>query len=402
MKEIRAIKLIGDSDYFLLFMFRKNLLLSHIDWFLLLALAPISGAGLVAMNSFTGANLFFEKQIIWLSVSVIIFFIASFIDWRFLRRTDVLVSLFVMTVILLVSVKFLGIRVNGSESWFRFGGVSFQPSDFAKLVLIVILAKYFSRRHIEIANFRHILVSGFYAFVLFILIFLHPDLGSAMILFFIWLGMVLVSGISKKHLLVVFLSGLIIFSALWVFVFADYQKQRIITFVNPLTDVRGAGYNAFQSVIAIGSGGIFGKGVGYGTQSRLNFLPEYQTDFIFAAFAEEWGFVGATIILLLYLFIIWRIIRVALLGATNFEVLFGFGVAIYFLCHITINIGMNIGLLPVTGITLPFISYGGSHLVVEFLALGILMGMRRYARPIQKELGKNEVVGVTDNLGEYN
>lgn len=384
-------------EFSIIFMFRKNLLFSHIDWLLLLALVPILGAGLVTMKSFVGVSPFFEKQLIWISVSIAVFFVASFIDWRFLRRTDVLVFLFLVTALLLISVKFLGIRVNGSESWFRFGGVSFQPSDIAKVVLVIILSKYFSRRHIAIANFRHIIVSGLYALILFTLVFLHPDLGSAMILFFVWLGMVLVSGISKKHLAVVFLTGAVVFVGLWFFVFAEYQKQRIITFLNPLTDIRGAGYNAFQSVIAIGSGGFFGKGVGYGTQSRLNFLPEYQTDFIFAAFAEEWGFVGATTILLLYLFVIWRIIRVALLGATNFEILFGLGVAIYFLCHITINIGMNLGLLPVTGITLPFMSYGGSHLLAEFLALGILMGMRRYARPMHKEVGKNEIVGVTNN-----
>ena len=352
----------------------------------------------MTMNSFVGVSPFFEKQLIWISVSIAVFFVASFIDWRFLRRTDVLVFLFIVTALLLISVKFLGVRVNGSESWFRFGGVSFQPSDIAKVVLIIILSKYFSRRHIAIANFRHIIVSGLYALVLFILVFLHPDLGSAMILFFVWLGMVLVSGISKKHLVVVFLTGAVVFAGLWSFVFAEYQKQRIVTFLNPLTDVRGAGYNAMQSVIAIGSGGLFGKGVGYGTQSRLNFLPEYQTDFVFAAFAEEWGFVGATAILFLYLFVLWRIIKIALLGATNFEILFGLGVAIYFLCHITINIGMNLSLLPVTGITLPFMSYGGSHLLSEFLALGILTGMRRYARPMHKEVGRNEIVGVGSRL----
>jgi rod shape determining protein RodA len=376
---------------------RGNLLPAHIDWLLLLALVPILGVGLVTMNSFVGVNTFFEKQIIWLVIAVAIFFIASFVDWRFLRRTDILVFLFIATVLLLVAVKFLGVKVNGSESWFRIGGIFFQPSDIAKVVLIIILAKYFSRRHIEIANFRHIIVSGFYALVLFTLVFLHPDLGSAVILFFIWLGMVLVSGISKKHLAVVFLMGIMVFTALWTFVFAEYQKQRIITFLHPLTDVRNSGYNAFQSVIAIGSGGLFGKGVGYGTQSRLNFLPEYQTDFIFAAFAEEWGFAGAAIILLLYLFVVWRIIRIALVGATNFEVLFGLGVAVYFICHIMINVGMNLSLLPVTGITLPFMSYGGSHLVAEFLSLGILMGMRRYARPMHKDAGRNEIVGVTDD-----
>jgi rod shape determining protein RodA len=294
----------------------------------------------------------------------------------------------------MLAVKIFGVNVHGSESWFRIGGISFQPSDLAKLVLLLILSKYFSRRHIEIANFKHIIVSGLYAFVFFALIFFQPDFGSAMTIFFIWLGMVLISGISKKHLFFVFVSGLAVFAFLWAFVFVDYQKQRIATFVNPMADVRGAGYNAFQSVIAIGSGDLLGKGVGYGTQSRLNFLPEYETDFIFAAFAEEWGFVGVTMLIGLYIFALWRIIKNAMVGATNFEIFFGLGVAIYFLCHMTINIGMNLGLLPIAGITLPFMSYGGSHLIVEFFAVGILMGMRRYRRVMHKDLGKNEVVGV--------
>ena len=176
--------------------------------------------------------------------------------------------------------------------------------------------------------------------------------------------------------------------------FEDYQKQRIVTFIHPLTDIQGAGYNAYQSTIAVGSGQIFGKGVGYGTQSKLRFLPEYETDFIFAAFAEEWGFVGVTILLTLYGVVLSRILQIAIRGASNFETFFGLGVAILFISHIIIHIGMNIGLLPVTGTTIPFMSYGGSHLVTEFAALGILMGQRKYSRPTHAEAGKNELVGV--------
>jgi rod shape determining protein RodA len=376
-------------------MLKRISFFSNIDWWLFFSLILISFAGLTTMNSFTGvSNSSFDKQIVWLIISVAFFLGASFIDWRFIRRTNILVWLFVITIVLMLAVKLFGVNVHGSESWFRIGGISFQPSDLAKLVLLLILSKYFSRRHIEIANFKHIIVSGLYAFVFFALIFFQPDFGSAMTIFFIWLGMVLISGISKKHLFFVFVSGLAVFAFLWAFVFVDYQKQRIATFVNPMADVRGAGYNAFQSVIAIGSGDLLGKGVGYGTQSRLNFLPEYETDFIFAAFAEEWGFVGVTMLIGLYIFALWRIIKNAMVGATNFEIFFGLGVAIYFLCHMTINIGMNLGLLPIAGITLPFMSYGGSHLIVEFFAVGILMGMRRYRRVMHKDLGKNEVVGV--------
>jgi rod shape determining protein RodA len=206
--------------------------------------------------------------------------------------------------------------------------------------------------------------------------------------------MVLISGISKKHLLAVFLIGIVSFSGLWLYVFRDYQKARIETFIHPLADIHGAGYNAYQSTIAVGSGEVLGKGIGYGTQSKLNFLPEYQTDFIFAAFAEEWGFVGVLILLFLYGVIIWRILLSAMHGSSNFEILYGTGIAILLMTHLVVNVGMNIGLLPVTGVTIPFMSYGGSHLVTEFTAIGILMGMRRYRRPVHRDLMKNEFVGI--------
>jgi len=208
------------------------------------------------------------------------------------------------------------------------------------------------------------------------------------------LGMVLVSGISKKHLLAVFLASVVVFGGLWMFAFEPYQKSRIINFIHPLADIRGTGYNAYQSTIAVGSGEIFGKGIGYGTQSKLQFLPEYQTDFMFAAFAEEWGFAGVMILFLLYGIIFFRILSIAFKGSGNFEILFGIGLCILFLVHTIIHIGMNIGLLPVTGNTLPFMSYGGSHLLTEFLGLGILMGMKGGARTVHKEIASNEMVGI--------
>ncbi|MEK7552577.1 MAG: FtsW/RodA/SpoVE family cell cycle protein, partial [Patescibacteria group bacterium] len=228
----------------------------------------------------------------------------------------------------------------------------------------------------------------------FILILLQPDFGSAVIIATIWLGMIMVSGVSKKHLLVVLAVALVSLGFLWLSVFTPNQKNRIISFVHPLADVRGAGYSAFQSMIAVGSGQWFGRGVGFGTQSRLNFLPEYQTDFIFAAFAEEWGFVGTLIYFILFGLVIWQIIQTARRGATNFETLYAVGLAVFLMSHFTINVGMNIGLLPVTGLTLPFTSYGGSHLLTEFLGLGILLGMRRYARAAHRDDLKNEFLGI--------
>lgn len=366
----------------------------HIDWLLLACLAPILGAGLITMKSFIGDTSFFTQQIIWISVSFVAFLFASFFDFQFLKKTKVLASIYVFFLFILLLLFIVGSTNKGATSWFNLGAFSFQPVDFVKLVVIIMLAKYFSRRHVEIGNIKHILVSALYAGVPFILVFLQPDFGSAIIILMIWLGMALVSGISKKHLAMVFGAGAIAFSVLWFFVFQDYQKARIENFLNPLADIQGTGYNAYQSTIAVGSGQFYGKGVGYGTQSRLKFLPEYETDFIFAAFSEEWGFVGSMTILLLYVLVIWRILRLSIYGATNFETLFGVGIAIMFMSHIIINIGMNIGLMPVTGITLPFMSYGGSHILMSFIALGILTGMNRYRRTIHRDDMRHEFLGI--------
>lgn len=364
-----------------------------IDWVLFLATLPLLGAGLVTMNSFVGDGNFFVKQLIWIVISIALFFALSFVDFRFLRKTWVSVAFFAGSCVTLVVLFAIGKVTQGAISWFHLGALSFQPSDPIKLVLIIILAKYFSRRHIEIANIKHILVSGFYALIIFTLVIIQPDFGSAIIIFFIWLGMVLVSGISKKHLLGMALVGAIAFIGLWNFGFQDYQKNRIKTFIDPFSDIHGTGYNAYQSTIAVGSGQFLGKGVGYGTQSRLKFLPEYQTDFVFAAYAEEWGFVGVIILFGLFGVVVWRIMRTSMRGATNFEILFGSGVAILIIVHFVINVGMNIQLLPVTGTTLPFLSYGGTHLLTEFTGLGILMGMRRYRRVAHKDATKNEFIG---------
>jgi rod shape determining protein RodA len=365
---------------------------SGIDWILFLSTLPLLGAGLVTMNSFTGDSTLFFKQLSWICVSIIVFFGLSLVDFRFLRKTWVSVTLFFSSCAVLSLLFIVGRVVKGAVSWFHIGVLSFQPSDAIKIVILIILAKYFSRRHMEIANIRHILVSGFYVFVIFALVMIQPDFGSAIIIFFLWLGMVLVSGISKKHLLALGMIGLVSFILLWNFGFKEYQKNRIMNFINPMADIHGSGYNAYQSTIAVGSGQFWGKGVGYGTQSRLKFLPEFQTDFIFAAYAEEWGFAGVIILFSMFGILVWRIIVNSLYGETNFEILFGLGVAILIITHFIINIGMNIQLLPVTGTTLPFLSYGGTHILTEFTGLGILMGMRRYRRVAHKDEVNKEFI----------
>lgn len=366
----------------------------NIDWVLVAALVPILAAGVITMSSFGAETSYLLKQSIWIVVAFGVLFILAGVDAQVFKKAGTLVWLFLFGTGLLLVIFLIGHTAKGATSWLDFGGFSLQPADPMKLVLILVLSKYLSRRHIEIANLKHIFISFAYFFIPFVLVFLQPDFGSAMILGAIWLGMMFVSGISKKHLLTLFAVGLVAFGALWGFVFKPYQKARVINFVNPMADIRGSGYNVYQSVIAVGSGQVLGKGVGYGTQSRLNFLPEYKTDFIFAAFAEEWGLVGCIILLTCFGIVMWRILKIGMLGSSNFEILFALGVSIFFMSHIIVNVGMNIGIMPVTGIALPFMSYGGSHLLTEFAALGILMSMRGYNRSIHRDDTKHEFLGL--------
>ena len=348
------------------------------DPVLFLSVIGLSLMGLVTMYSHVGDNGYFDRQILWISAATVALFIAMIPDYRFLRTGNLAFFSYLTTIFLLLLVLVIGEVTLGAQSRFDFGFFSLQPSDPAKLILIIVLAKYFAKRHEMIGDFKHIIVSGIYALGIFGLVFIQPDFGSAIILFFVWLGMVLVSGIKVTHLLTVFTLGAVVLGLMWQFVFFDYQKERIVSFLDPLSDIQGAGYNAYQSTVAIGSGELFGKGIGYGTQSKLLFLPEYETDFIFAAFAEEWGLVGVVLLFLLFSLVVWRLLVHAVNGATNFERLFAAGVCILFVAHFFVHIGMNIGLLPVTGTTIPFLSYGGSHLLTEFLAIGMVMGMRRY------------------------
>jgi len=365
-----------------------------IDWILFLATIPLLVAGLISMRSFGGeSDYYFTRQLFWIGISFFVFFAFSLVDWRFLRKSELLAGFFVLMSFFLAALLVFGHTVKGAASWFDLGFFSIEPVDPLKIVVILILAKYFSRRHIEIANIRHIILPSLYVFIPAFLVFLQPDFGSFIIIFLIWLGMMLMSGINKKHLLAIFLIVIVTLASAWFFVFKPYQKARILTFVDPARDTRGAGYNALQSMIAVGSGRFFGKGIGFGSQSRLEFLPEHQTDFVFAAFAEEWGFVGALFVFLFYGIIIWRIFRIAALGRSNFESLYGIGTAIFLMAHFFVNVGMNIGIMPITGTTLPFLSYGGSHMLTVYAALGILMGMRRYSRHTHPDDAETEFLG---------
>ena len=353
--------------------------IKNIDYVLFFSLIPLLSAGLITMKSLgEGGDYFFNRQLVWIIVSFAVFFLMSLADWRFLRKGNLLLIFYFFGLIFLFLLLLSGKTTRGTASWFDFYAFSLAPAEPMKIMVILILAKYFARRHVAIAQIRHILISAVFAALPAVLIFLQPDFGSAFIFIFIWVGMVMVSGISKKHLAMVAAAGLIAGLIGWNFLLAPYQQARISSFLYS-QDLKGAGYNADQSKIAVGSGRLLGKGIGEGTQSRLEFLPEHETDFIFAAFAEEWGFIGVLFLFIFFTIVLWRILKIAFLGQTNFERLFSLGLATLIFAHFFINVGMNIGLLPVTGITLPFMSYGGSAMAALFGALGILESMRRYS-----------------------
>ncbi len=363
------------------------------DWTLLLPALTLSLLGILTMSTFGQGASLAPRQFLVLIVAVAVYLILSALDMRFIRRTPVVMTLYTLSFVLLALLLFLAHPVLGARAWFSFGLVSFQPADLGKLALLAVLAKYLSRRHVEIGDFRHIIVSGAYMLGLGVLILVEPDMGNTIVFGTLWLGMMLVSGISKKHLAVLGIIGCVIASVLWFEGLKPYQRTRIVSFVNPASDIHGSGYNAYQAKIAVGSGELFGKGIGYGTQSKLRFLPEYQTDFIFAAFAEEWGFIGVILLLLVYGLLFMRLVQIARVAATNFDAFFTLGAVMLFAAHVALHIGISLGLLPVTGTTIPFMSSGGSHLVLEFAALGIITSLARQGRSAARDSSANEYLG---------
>jgi rod shape determining protein RodA len=364
-----------------------------LDWTVLLPALALALVGILTMSTFGQGSSLAPRQLLWLLLSVVAYFVVSSLDMRFIRRTPVVMTLYITSVVLLVLLLLVADPVMGARAWFTFGPISFQPADLAKLALLVLLAKYLSRRHVEIGDFRHIMVSGAYALTLILLIIIEPDMGNAIIFSALWLGMMFISGISKKHLLLLGAGALIVASLLWFEGLKPYQRARIVSFVNPVSDIHGAGYNAYQAKIAVGSGEVFGKGVGYGTQSKLRFLPQYQTDFIFAAFAEEWGFAGVVLLLSLYSLLFIRLGQIARAAATNFDAFFTLGVLILLAAHVVIHTGISLGLLPVTGTTIPFMSSGGSHLMLEFVALAIVASLARHGRGATRDMSRHEYLG---------
>ena len=350
--------------------------LRRFDWWLLAASIPLVVFGLLAMKrlgpSSAEGDYFFSRQFLWFFVGMAAFVGAACFDVKRFEKRIIFLLLLWGASVALAALLFFAEPVRGVKSWFTIGSFSFEPVEPIKLALILILAKYFSRRHIEITRWRHIFISAFYAAIPLILVIRQPDFGSAFILFTLWAGMTLFSGVSIRQLAWLSAGAVFLFAAFWFSLFAPYQKERIVSFFDPLRDPAGAGYQTLQAKIAIGSGGLYGKGLGHGTQSRLHFLPESQTDFIFAAFAEEWGFFGISVLFLCFGILFWRFARAGIRARANFERLFIFGVLLFFFTQIAIHVGMNLGMFPITGIGLPFMSYGGSLLVTSFAALGLV------------------------------
>ncbi|MDD5626631.1 MAG: rod shape-determining protein RodA [Patescibacteria group bacterium] len=347
----------------------------YFDWRLFIPLFLLISIGVVVIYSATweegGANLAKIKvQIIAAGIGFFLLIGLSLIDYRFLKNYRFIV--YILMLLLLIAVLFWGSTIRGSRSWFSLGPFRFQPSEMAKIFLIITLASFFADHQEHISRLKVLLISGFLTALPVSLIILEHDLGAAVILLVVWVGMLIVAGLKLKHILITLSVFILVSLVAWLFLLVPYQKSRIIAFFNPHADPLGVNYNLIQSMIAVGSGGIWGKGLGHGSQSQLKFLPEPHTDFIFAVTAEEFGFFGGFVVLVLFALLILRILKVGRLSLDKFGVFLASGVAILILSQVMINIGMNIGLVPVAGIALPLISYGGSALISFLISLGLI------------------------------
>jgi rod shape determining protein RodA len=353
--------------------------LKRLDWILIIAVFLIVAIGLLSIySSSLGREDFsnFKKQILFFVIGICLMFFLSFFDWRVFRENSHLILiLYFLCLIGLAGLFFFAPEIRGVKSWYRIGAFSLDPVEFTKIVLIILLAKYFSMRHVEMYRFNNILLSGFYILLPSALIFFQPDLGSVLILIMLWIGILIISGIKLRHFLILVFCGILILTLSWSFLLKDYQKERIVSFVTP-ADPLGVSWNQNQAKIAIGSGGVLGQGIGSGSQTQYGFLPEPQTDFIFSAIAEEMGLMGVSVLLLLFLVLIWRIFKIAIASQSNFPRLFTIGFSIILISQIFIHIGMNLGILPIIGISLPLVSYGGSGLIVVLAGLGILQSIK--------------------------
>ena len=340
------------------------------DWILFFAIVGLGCMSLALLSS--AAPEFASKQLLFYGILLLLILFGSQIKWSSILRQSIFVQLFYWgSLVLLLFAFFEGTVVRGARSWIIIGGNQFQPSELAKIALILILAGFFMKRYIAAWNFKNIFLSFLYVAIPGGIIALQPDFGSAMVVFGIWVGFLLMSGMHVKRFFMLAGACVLGFVCLWSFVLMPYQKDRITGFMSPERDPLGINYNIIQSKIAIGSAGFFGKGFGEGTQIHFNFLPEFHADFFFAAFVEEWGILGGIALISLYFLIIHRVLLIGRRSKTNDAKFIALGTSTLLVIHFLVNIGSNLGIVPVTGITLPFLSYGGSSL----LTLGLLMGI---------------------------
>ncbi|MGL5646591.1 MAG: rod shape-determining protein RodA [Clostridium sp.] len=323
-----------------------------------------------------------EKQFIWMLISMVALYIFVSVDYRFFYNY---VPIFYWaSIVLLIITRFMGTVVNGARGWLRFGPISVQPSEIAKVAMIMMLAKCLEEMDLQINNFRNLVKLCIYAGIPMIFIIIQPDMGMTMVCFFIVLGIFFVAGLDKRIFIGGFAALVVVVAIVWnVGLIQDYQKARITSFLHPQANATTTGYHLSQSLISIGAGGIFGDRpslyndgtTGYAAQH----VPEVQTDFIFAAIAEQWGFLGVVFLLTMYGILITRMINIARSAKDVFGSIICIGITAYFLFAIFQNIGMTIGLMPITGITLPLISYGGSSLLSIVVTIGLVLniGMRR-------------------------
>ena len=319
------------------------------------------------------------RQATFAGVGVVLALLLARLDYRLLGTISI--GLYIAALATLAFVLIVGEATYGSRRWIEIGGTQVQPSEIAKLIVIIVLAKYLSDRQEAIGTLRVFLTSLAIVAVPTALVFAEPDLGSAVIFIVIWLGMVLIAGARWRHLLGLLGVGIVAVPFAILGLVTDYQRERIALWLDPENDPLGAGFQSLQAEIGIGSGGVFGKGLTEGAQTQLDYLRTETTDYVFSVLGEELGFVGAIVLFALFIVLLWRGLRVAELSRDMFGRLLATGIVIFILLQAFINIGVNVGLLPVTGIPLPFVSQGGSSLITLLLGLGILQSILLRHRP---------------------
>lgn len=353
--------------------------LLKLDWVLIIAALLLAATGILALYSISmsggaAGSTYLKKQIVSLSIGAVLMFFFAFYDYRILNLHST--KLYFLALVVLAGVLLLGTTIRGTTGWIGLGKFHIQPVEIVKIVMIIFLASFLSKKKTELSNFVRVAASVVLVGIPVFFILKQPDFGSSAIIIGTWISMLMVSGIHKKNIfiLAIFFAGAVFLGS---FFMKDYQKDRLVNFVNPYNDPRGSGYNVIQSIVAVGSGGLWGKGLGHGSQSQLNFLPEKHTDFIFAVIAEEMGLLGASVVLILFSFLLYRMKEIARSARDNFGYLLAVGIISMLFCQTLVNVGMNVGLVPVAGVPLPLVSYGGSSLVVIMTSIGIAESIYR-------------------------